>query len=217
MAKDRSDLPVIEATPGLSASPTAAQWLVGRIAHREAELLYVSLGDQVREGRRALGCVLVPEPDDVVAVLVAADQLYVLQVLERSSSAGLVWDAPGPLTLRADEGLNLRTQKSLTLEGDRCHGRFDEVSWWSRVLRVTGGELIAQSRALRWVGECAEMIADRLQLSARRSYRNISEAEHLRTGLLDVRVENSVQLKARHVLIKGSELAKIDGAQIHVG
>jgi hypothetical protein len=39
----------------------------------------------------------------------------------------------------------------------------------------------------------------------------------VRVGLFDLKAQNAVQIQARQLLMKGRDLTKVDGAQIHVG
>jgi hypothetical protein len=169
------------------------------------------------DARRALGCVLVPEVGDTVATITSGARCYIVQVLAREGDASLVWDAPGPLSIKSDEGLTLNTGRTLELVGTSFKGRFDNVSWWSRLMQFSGTEWVANSRLFRWIGECSETIVDRLQTSSRTSVRTVSEAEHLRAGVLNVQVREVAQIRARHLLMKGKDLAKVDAGQIHLG
>jgi hypothetical protein len=200
------------------ATGATATWATGQVVDRDGEIVYVSLRERVCEARRALGCVVVPEPGDLVAVLCDESHAHhVMQVLQRTGGAPLIWAAPQALTINAPGGLNLRTDATLTVQGSRLEGKVDEVRWWSRLLHFTGVELIARTRLARWVGEVTELLTQRLQVNAQRSYRTVEQAEHVRTGLLDVQARHAVHIRARHALIRAKDLAKVDGAQIHVG
>ncbi len=204
----------VETSPAVGT----ATWATGQVVDRDGELVYVSLRERVCEARRALGCAVVPEPGDLVAVLCDESRAHhVIQVLQRAGGAPLIWAAAQALTISAPDGLNLHTDAVLTVQGSRLEGKVDEVRWWSRLLHFTGVEFIARTRLTRWVGEVTELLTQRLQVNAQRSYRNIEQAEHVRTGLLDVQAQHAVHIRARHALIRAKDLAKVDGAQIHVG
>lgn len=205
MANDSSALGAIEiATQGLGR----AGWHSGRVLARKGQQLSVRVGARCVDALRAEGCILMPEADDEVAVLETAEACYVMQVLLRRGDAPRVWDAGQAVSLNAEQ---------ISVNASRLNACVEDVSWLSQRIRLTASELVANSKLLRWAGHCVEAVAERLQVSAKRSYRHISEVDQIRAGLFDLKAQNTAQIQARQLLMKGRDLTKVDGAQIHVG
>lgn len=219
-APDRS---LHDAAPGLvSASPASlAQWHVGTLLGVDAEtgICDVSLGDRVCEARRADGCLLEPQVGDLVALLSvpASGQVHLVQVLSRSGTAEQVWSGADRVRIRAQHGLTLETPGRLSVLAHELRARFDVVDWFSRVLSFVSTEFIGRTTVARLVGEAVELMTGGLRVTAQRSYRQVSEVDQVRAGVYDLKAQEVVHVRSRHVLVRGQELAKVDGGQIHIG
>ena len=204
--------------PKLATPSAAAAFIVGSVVETASDALYVSFDRRVHEASRAFSCMVLAEPGDEVALLRAPDgRLFVTAVLSRSSGAPLTLHAPEGFTLRSDKDIRLEAQQSVQLQGADFTGRFDSAHWAARLMRVTGVEFVLRSGAARLFAEAAEAVLSRLQVSADRSYRHVAQAEHVRTGILDIKAEHVANIRAGTMLLTARELTKVDGAQIHVG
>ena len=204
--------------PKLAAPSAAAAYMVGRVVETAADVVYVSFDRRVHEATRAFSCMVVPEPGDEVGLFRAPDgRLFMTAVLSRACDAPLTLHAPEGFALKSDKDIRIEAQQAVHLQGATFTGRFDSAHWAARLMRVTGVEFVLRSAAARLFAEAAEAVLSRLQVSADRSYRHIAQAEHVRTGILDVKAEHVANIRAGTMLLSSRELTKVDGAQIHVG
>ncbi|RST50640.1 DUF3540 domain-containing protein [Variovorax sp. MHTC-1] len=204
--------------PKLAASPAASAYLVGSVVETAFDVVYVSFERRVHEAARAFSCMVVPEPGDEVGLFRTPDgRLFMTAVLSRASGAPLTLHAPEGFTLKSDKDIRLEAQQAVHLQAATFAGQFDSAHWAARLMRVTGVEFVLRSAAARLFAEAAEAVLSRLQVSADRSYRHIAQAEHVRTGILDVKAEHVANIRAGTMLLSSRELTKVDGAQIHVG
>jgi len=179
-----------------------------------------------RLARRAASCLLAPAPGDEVWFAIEGERCYVLAVLERAASeqpAQLVLEGdaelttPGKLTLRADAGLTLRTDARLDTHSDELQVRarlgrvlLDEAQLVARTLwsQVTHSTLVAKVR---------ELLVERLSVHAKTSHRSVEQLDKVEAHTLDYRAEGTAHIGANQTLVKGGDLVKVDGGQIHLG
>ncbi len=192
--------------------------LTGRIVEIEADVIYVSLGQRVHEATRAVSCLVAPVVGDEVGLLRAVNgRLFVTAVLVRPREMPLTLDAPHGLAVSSGGDIRLEAAHSMQLQGCEFSARFDQVHWMARLLYATGAEFVLRSKAARLFTQALEALCARMQVGADRSYRHIAEAEHVRVGMLDVRAKHLANVRAGTLVLTARELAKVDGAQIHVG
>lgn len=200
------------------ASCEAIAWLTGQVIEVESDAIYVSFGQRVHEAARAVSCLVVPESGDEVGLMRTSDgRLFVTAVLARAREVPLTINAPHGLAVMSARDIRLDAGDSMYLQGRSFAAQFDEAHWAVRLLRATGVEFVLRSKAARVFAQAAEAVLSRLQVAADRSYRHVAEAEHVRVGMLDVRAEHLANVRAGTLLLTARELAKVDGAQIHVG
>lgn len=207
-------------TPAQPALAGAALWITGTVAHRDGDVLYVSVEHEgrAREARRAFGCLVTPEVGDVVCVLCdERGQHHVTTVLHRPDASEATLGVPGRLAIEAPAGLTVRTGQGIELHAERLDGHVTEARWWSRLVQITGKELLVRTGLARLASEVAELMTQRVQINAERSYRHVTEAEHVRAGVLDMKAEQVVHIRARHTIVTAQQLTKLDGSQVHVG
>jgi hypothetical protein len=200
---------------------------IGAVIRRAGTAFVVETDGGEMEAKRAASCLLEPAPGDMVIVAVtAADQAYVLAVLEREEGA------PGRISLEGDLDIDLR------------HGRFrvaaeegvgltsaKDVSVVSSSVNVRAitGEVALQSfsflsAVVRAEVEKAKLLAgsldsvlDRLSQRVKRAYRVVEESDHLRAKRVDYAAKETMSLHGGNTLVTAEELVKLDGEQIHVG
>jgi hypothetical protein len=136
--------------------------------------------------RRALSCLLAPEPGDRVLCWVAENgQSYIVQVLSRAAPGRACLDVPGMheltlsaqrLTLHADSQLNLMSLCDLALQAGA--GR---LSILSRHLDLNALETLVQS-ARQFVGSCEHWLQEAKGLARLHGRQTlISAVEDVRT------------------------------------
>ena len=177
--------------------------------------------------RRAVSCLVQPEPDDVVLLAVVPRRAcYVLAVLERSpgAAARLVTDGDldihvgrGKLNLMAQHGVAVVTGATidvaagaLTVQAGEGAVTFGALSVLSDVVRAELAEVKLEAGAV-------EAVVERVIERVKRSYRTVEEFDHLRAGVIDYAARETLKLRGDNAVVTATELVKVDGAQIHLG
>ncbi|MCA9684014.1 MAG: DUF3540 domain-containing protein [Myxococcales bacterium] len=173
---------------------------------------------------RAASCLLAPALGDKVWFVAEGDSAYVLAVLERAGE--------GPATLHIDGDAELRAEGRLTVSGTELELRGEQqLGLQADELRVRGrlGKLLLDegSMVLRslfthvgkstFVAKVIERFSERFSSHSKTSLRSVDEIDQVQAGNIDYRAEEAMQVTARHAMIKGGELVKVDGGQIHLG
>ncbi|MBX6372850.1 MAG: DUF3540 domain-containing protein [Acetobacteraceae bacterium] len=214
------------ALPG--AIGAAGTTMIGEVVLRAGEeTLLVEAGSARLPARRAVSCLVEPEPGDLVLLGGGAERPYILAVLERRSTAPLrlavqgdleIAATAGRLALRGETGAEVASPAAvtitagdeLTVTGRRARLLLDEVVH-------VGRSLAAHIGSLKVVGEALETLMGRILSRARRSYRFVEEGDHLRSGTIDHRAEGTLHLRGANALVTASTIAKVDAGQIHLG
>lgn len=181
-------------------------------------LATVVLGQGEIEARQAVSCLLAPQAGDRVWLSGDLQQgVYVTAILERAS--------PGPENIRLPEGsgievpagaLNLRAG-ALNLQGGTLAVQADSAALCVGAVTAVGREAAWSFGRVRIVSELIESFADRLLQFARWSQRTVEGIDQVRSGQIDYRAEQLMQLRAQNLVANASNLAKVDGEQIHLG
>lgn len=199
----------------------------GRVHARESngERISVVCADGSVIARRALSCLVEPEPGDRVLVAAAAggEQHFVLAVLERDSTR--------PVELTVEQALVLRSKSSsVELNAPRICLTSAETELASAKLSITAAKAEVVTHALHWlaaraeldvgrgrlVAQVAESVVDRLSQTFGRVYRKIEEFEHVRAKRIDQEAE-LMNLRGKNALVTAEQLVKLDGEQVHLG
>ena len=161
-------------------------------------------GGSVFQARRALSCLVDPEPGDrvLVARSRAGAEAYVLAVLEREGDAAVSLVSPratelrsvGPLTIVAPEATIATPVFSLQSAVAHLHA--------TRVASVLGA---------------VDVIVDRLVQRAKQVFRVVEELDHLRAGQVDYEAKGTLSLHAENTTMTAEGLVKVDGEQIQLG
>lgn len=179
------------------------------------------------DARLAASCLLRPEDGDQVLVSGAnVEECYVIAVLERAGTSQQHLQFSGDTLLSVENG-------SLKLAGservDVQAGKTVSVSTTELQMRATKaqllfGELSAIGRAwsgalgqLRLVGETLDTVVQRLTQHARNSLRTVEGTDQVRSGQIDYRADETLQLQGRNTLVNARELVKLNGDQVHLG
>ena len=172
---------------------------------------------------RATSCLLEPALGDRVWFVsepgpLAQRRGYVVAVLEREPSEQPArLSVAGRLTIHASEGLELRSDKQVILQGDevQVRGRLGRVllDECSTVLR----SLFTHATKATFVGEVIETLAERISTHSKTTHRTVDGVDQLEAGTIHYRASESAQIGAEHTLITGGEIVKVEGSQIHLG
>jgi hypothetical protein len=159
--------------------------------------------------RRAVSCLVEPEPGDLVLLGGPPGRAYVLAVLERPDGGALRLVAAGDLALTAGG--------RLALQGDEVVVKARTASVFSEMLAFSGGRILATVARAKLVANLVETMAERLMSRATRSHRFVEESDHLRARHVDYRAEKHLHMQAEAATVQGGVLVKVDAGQIHLG
>lgn len=177
--------------------------------------------------RRAASCLLKPEPGDTV-LLSGPDRLrvYLIAVIEQVDASMSRIDVQGSLSLAANAGtvsidsptdLLLRSGGKLEMQSRQWALEAGEAQCNVDDMRYTGQAVDATVGRLRLVGKVFETVAHRMVQMARNALRLVDEVDQVRAGHLEIRAQETVTLRGKHMLMTGKELIKVDAGQIHMG
>lgn len=187
---------------------------------------YLEGAGESEVARVASSCILAPAVGDRVLALISGHEAWVLAILDRpvTNISTLEFDGDvelrslsGNVRIEADNELRLKSSGSTFLQGPRLRvsvavadiltGR---LGWIGEVfdVRFGKGNIVSQ-----WV----DSVVEKFSLRARNSIKQVEEVDQVRSGQIDYRADKNLSLKARNVLADASQLAKVNGKQIHLG
>jgi hypothetical protein len=208
-------------------SPKPAQGTATVTAH-DGQGFGLNLGAETEPvtAQRAASCLLAPAVGDRVWFVAEGSRCHIIAVLDRAepsaiATLGIEGDAHlqvgGKLTIDAQTGLELRSAAKLALTSDELRVRarlgrvlFDECS---AVLR----SLFTHVTTATFVAKLFESLTERFTQHSKTSYRSVEEVDQLQAGNIDYHAKSTAHIGATHALVKGGELVKVDGGQIHLG
>lgn len=173
----------------------------------------------------APSCLLQPEVGDRILVVEGSRESYVLDVVRRASDKPARVSVEGDLDLAvggrlrmvAKEGLDLVSQRAVRLLGRSFDLRAEEGEVAIERLAILGRELVASSRAAKFVTDACESVVGQLRQHVTYSYRTVEESEQLRAKRIDYRTQEEISMRAKHAFVHAADLVKVTGAQIHMG
>ena len=207
--------------PALQSGLQPGSQGIATLIEREGDDLQLDDGHARFTARRATSCLVEPMPGDRVWV-VSQGERFVIAVLDRPSAAA-TGTTKTRLSLEGD--VELHASGSLELTCDRQLAlRSDELQVEARSARVLFdrcasvlGNLYAHLRETTIVGKVLETLVERVSQHSKRSYRAISEIDHVQAGSIDYRAEEALHVHAKHAMIRAEQLVKMDADQIHLG
>ncbi len=206
--------PPLEAAPLFRARITAADG--------EA-FLARGPGGRTLPAKRAAGCLLLPEPGDLVLCHGGGDGLtYVVSVLERAGTRAVL-DVGADLTVRGGETMRFEAKTVAVEAGEALSLEAPDLSLTGvrgRLgflrLSVLADALDAKLRGLTSVVEDASALFGGLSLKARTAIRLV-ETEMVRAGRLRQLVRERFFVRAGRAAILADEDVSIDADKINLG
>jgi hypothetical protein len=215
----RSLLPQSRLSFAGAPSSATVVWREGRSA------LLERCGEAVA-ARVAFGCVVQPEPGDLVLACEADGETWVAAVLDRPSDAPMRLWAEGDVSLVSARGdVSLAAAGAVALDaGERVRAAAPQIELHAAIGRLVIDELTQVGRRaslyvgrLRTVAETVETFAGHALARVRRSSRFVEESDQLRAGDVDHRAAGNMQLRARTAFVTAETVVRIDAEQIHMG
>jgi hypothetical protein len=200
---------------------------LGTVLRAEEDWYVLKMDRHELRAKRATSCMIEPEPGDLVLALVAASgPSYVLAVLEQqdASRARMVSDGnleillrQGKLSVACQEGIGLVTAKTLALTSGDLEVRAVNGTTSIQNMSFLGSFLQAQIQRIKLTASSFDSVLERFLQKVGRSYRIISEVDHVRAEQIDYVAKNNASLRAKNAMITAEGLVKLDGDQIHLG
>lgn len=186
----------------------------------------VDTGDETLRAKRAVGCLVQPEFDDLVLVAVAREGAWVLSVLEREEGATsrVVVDGDlelklpkGRVTVAAQGGVDVASGAPMRVVTPSFEVNAGEGSVAAQALTVFGAAVSMEAETVKLVAGAVDQAFDRLTQRAKRVYRFVEDFEQLRAGRLDYVAKRLLELHGATAAVTAETLVKVDAEQIHVG
>ncbi|MBI4703786.1 MAG: DUF3540 domain-containing protein [Deltaproteobacteria bacterium] len=204
----------------------AGRQLGAVVTGREGALWRVRVHDRQPLARRGRGCLVQPEPGDLVLLLAAgAEPWPIVAVLERSSGASTRLVAEGDVELRVGGRLALHAACGMSVASGR------DCAVLAPRLRLQAAEAVAQAGGLSLVAERARFELGQLLVRAARSesrvgrvlarlgqaLRRVAETDRVRAREIDAGARETLAVRGRATVLRGEKSATVHGGQIHCG
>ncbi len=184
-------------------------------------------GGATRACRRAASCLLKPQPGDTVLVSGPDPfRVFLIAVLEQADAAvtRIEVDAPMVLggnaqsvTIESEAGVSLRSGAGIDMAAPRWTVRADSADCQADEARFVARKLDATLGTVKLVGRVFETVAERVVQMTRHALRIVEEVDQSRVGHLDCKARDTVRIHAKHTMVTGQDLVKVDASQIHMG
>ncbi|MBF0170485.1 MAG: DUF3540 domain-containing protein [Nitrospinae bacterium] len=176
---------------------------------RGGEPSLVKMDDGTVEARRAVSCLVAPEPGDRVLLVTGPDgDIFTLAVLERPGGRPLTIPLGAEATLSGG-AITLKGEK-LSLEGKEGEGTFGTFALAVSRLSLVCGVVDAIVKGVN-------MVADRLVQRSRESLTTVEGHHQVEAGSVTLKAEGILDLSGADAQLTATEVARIDGEQIHIG
>ncbi|WP_443255982.1 DUF3540 domain-containing protein [Xenorhabdus sp. IM139775] len=200
-----------EKLPPEKSPPEQLQQIVGQIVNiLQDGSLVVENQDRSWHCQRAVSCLLAPEIGDMVLLMQANKQLWILAILERVQQQNPVEiKVPGDLSITAQGNLNLNSHGlNIIADNGNCH---------INQMQYSGESLSAWVSITKMIGNQFESVWQTVTQLSHRLFRHTTQTEQVHAGQLDMQAESYARLHAQNTVISAKAITKIDAEQIHIG
>jgi hypothetical protein len=200
--------------------------VVGHVVGAEADRFHVETSDGLFHARRAASCLLDCILGDKVLMCIAADEAYILSVLEHddahSASITVRGDLDlhlpsGKINIRTKDGVSIASQQEISMLADRMSIGANRGDITISDLSFFGGRLGARLDSISLTARLVTSTVGSLYERLTRVFRKVEELEEVQAGRIELQAKDSLSLHGRHSMMTADQLVKVDGAQIHVG
>lgn len=197
----------------------------GTVLRRDGDLFVVRAPTGDLRARRAASCLVEPgEGDLVLAATGAGGHAFVLAVLERDAKRPTRLIADGELSLEPTGKLTLAAsavevvaRESLAFIAAKVAVKALEAGVVVDSLQLVGRTLESELERIKSFAKSFDSVLERFTQRTKRSYRTVTEADHVRAEQIDYVARRTMNLHGENAIVTAEELVKVDGAQIHVG
>ncbi|MFW5836821.1 MAG: DUF3540 domain-containing protein [Desulfovibrionaceae bacterium] len=189
----------------------------GRVAGQDQEAFLIRLEDgRVDRAYRACGCLMLPEPGDVVLVYAGPGKaVYILSVLEKANpEATLAFDDAVRIQARRVE---MEGAESMSLSAPDVEFRGARGTVGFLGFSLTAGDMSAKIGKLTSFVEQARSSVRSLIQTVRDSLRRVESMETVEAARMRTTVEKSWTLKTGSAALRADQDVDIDGEHINLG
>lgn len=180
-----------------------------------------------RTCRRAASCLLKPQVGDTVLVSGPDSyRMFLIAVLEQADAAVSRIEIDGalvlggnahPVTIESEGKVSVRSGGVLDMAAAQWAMRAGSADCRADDMRFTARKVDATMGTMKLVGKVFETISERVVQMTRSALRIVDEVDQSRVGHLDCKARDTVRIHAKHTMVTGEDLVKIDASQIHMG
>lgn len=213
--------------PAEKLEPVRIDLDYARVESCEEEGFIVEMNGHAFTARKAVACLVEPEPGDLV--MVSTDSFgrsYVLSVLERETNGdvSLAFDNDveiklknGRLRAAAQDGIDLVSAGNVSMvsAGLSISSLLAELN----VHRTSfvGGLLEGHVDKIKMVGQTCESIFERVSQKVKNSYRWVSGLDQVKAEHMSYLVKKLMSLRGKYSVITAEEDVRVDGKHILMG
>ncbi|MCH8530614.1 MAG: DUF3540 domain-containing protein [Saccharospirillum sp.] len=189
-----------------------------RVQSTEGGRVLLQTAAGIETGRRAVSCLVNPEPGDWVLLSRSQRTLYVLSVLERreNEQAEVTLGFSGPVKLTSPDQVTIRSQSA--------HWINQETQLSTRQLSVAATNLDAvsdkatlHSGTLRLISQSLDVISDRICRHARTLISMVRGQEVRQAHQLSEQVINTHLQQSKQTVVDARKDLRMNAERIHMG
>jgi len=208
-------------------SPIQISLEYGKIVSKAPGILTVETDAGSSEARRAVNCLVDPEPGDLV--LLSEDSFgrrYVLSVLEKEAGAAVSIGVENDLDLRvpngrlraaARDGVDLAAARDLNLTAPKIELSAQNAKVAFDQMEYVGSHLEAHVERIKLFGATCHSAFERVSQRVKRSYRWVAEIDQLQAGHLNYLIKELLNVRGKYSVITAEKDVRIDGDKIMMG
>ena len=201
----------------------------GLVNERREDGWIVSTQSHMYSAQKAAGCLLLPEPGDVVLLSLDDEGVcFVLSVLERGGEKPVknriaidgstdLHVQHGDLSITSDRDINLASDKNITCITDRITIQAQKGRAVLKHMTVLGQVLINQAQKIKSIAGSAEYMYKRLTQRLGNSYRYVAEHDEIQSNTTRRVVEDLMTVQTGNTCHLAEETIKIDAEHINLG
>jgi len=180
------------------------------------------------DATRAVGCLVEPEVGDRVLIASEEDgESFVLSVLSRpEAKATNISVSEGDLVMRSTQGqvviagqtgVDILTGGTANVAASAVEVRAARGKFAVLFLETLSETVKAEFGRVKLAAQSFDSVLERFSQRAKRSYRTVEEIDQVRAHQIDYAAEGTARLKGENALVTATDVAKINGEQVHLG
>jgi len=204
--------------PPLQPTPSGEVLSIGKGAFD------VQISGSSYKARRAVSCLLEPEPGDVVALVSTQEGVFITDVLVRSDTAG----AGARVSVCGEDGtpqdvvlsagsLKIEAGQSFEAEAKTMLFRFEKLLMTGRQLALVGEKLLTSMKDLVTTAKKQLASFETTSTRARNRVDRVDETDQLRAGTIQTKADSVALTQAGSSLTVAKEDIRLDGKRISMG